>query len=100
MGVGLEEPELLRRKGLLLAPHPASQAQGQACLERAVALARARGAALWELRATISLVGLRSQGHDPNEGRRLLESALRRVEGGAPAIPDVLDARALLVELE
>ncbi len=60
---------------------------------------RQSGAALWELRAAVSLVGLRAQGNDPEQGRQLLETALGPVEG-ARAIPDVVDAMALLAQLE
>ncbi len=67
------EAELQRLKGqLLLQADPANQPEAEACLRRAIEIARSQKARSWELRAATSLARLwRDQG-DPEKARALL----------------------------
>jgi predicted ATPase len=93
------EAELHRQKGDCIAAHrPAEKAEAEACLERALQIAREQGAKMWELRAATSLgrfwrdQGKRSEAHD------LLAPVYGWFTEGFNT-PDLQQAKALLDEL-
>jgi class 3 adenylate cyclase/predicted ATPase len=92
-GERVQEAELHRlRAGLLLAL-PGGEAE--ACLLRAIHVARAQGARLWELRAATDLARLwRNRGRH-EAGRDLLAAVLGRFTEGF-GLPDLRQAQALL----
>ena len=69
-------------------------AGAEACFERALAIGRAQGAALWTLRAATSLALLWQSGARAADGRRLLDQACTAM--GAGGCPDLTRARQLL----
>jgi DNA-binding winged helix-turn-helix (wHTH) protein/tetratricopeptide (TPR) repeat protein len=78
---------------------PDNAAQAEACFQRALRLARASEAKSLELRAATSLARLwRTRGRAA-EARKLLGGVCRRF-GARPAGPDLIEARALLGQLE
>jgi tetratricopeptide (TPR) repeat protein len=81
------EADLWRRKGELLGPaHP----EAEACLRRAIEVARAYGARWWELRAAVSLARLGGAGEAVRAVREILGAF---TEGADTA--DVRAARAI-----
>ena len=93
------EAELHRLRGeLLLALPEPERREAEACFLRALAVARDRGARLWELRAATSLARLwRDQGRR-GEARQPLARAYGWFTEGFDT-PDLREARALLDEL-
>jgi tetratricopeptide (TPR) repeat protein len=89
-------PELLRLKGrFILQRDGGATALAEACLRRAIALARARGSRMCELRAAVTLGGiLRSVGR-PGEARDVLEPSYSGFTEGHDRA-DLMEARALL----
>ena len=94
------EAELHRLKGdLLLALSADHQAEAEACLHQALAIARRQQAKSWELRAATSLSRLwQRQGRRPEAARQLMEIYSWFTEGFDTA--DLREARLLLAELE
>jgi predicted ATPase len=91
------EPELLRLRGeLLLLRAPRHRAAAEASLHRARAVASRQQARLWELRAAASLARLWA-GRDGTRVQRILAPAHDWFTEGT-AIPDLLEARALLAQ--
>jgi tetratricopeptide (TPR) repeat protein len=72
--------------------------EAEASFRRAIAVARAQGARLWELRATVSLATLWSRGKKRVAARQLLETVLSSFVDDVDA-PDLLAARALRARL-
>ena len=70
----------------------------EACWRRAIAVARAQGAASWELRAATRLAHLLADRGAPGDGATLLGAAFAQIQGGR-ATPDVVASTALLREL-
>jgi transcriptional regulator with AAA-type ATPase domain/predicted ATPase len=92
------EPEAHRVRGTLLAADPRRAGGAQDWLRRAVDVARAQAATMWELRAAIDLaVLLRREGH-PAHGRELLEPLLARFPAELET-PDLAAGRAALASL-
>jgi adenylate cyclase len=93
------EAGVLVAKSNVLAVAPRSKAEAgmpEACLRRALEVARSQGAHLLELRAAVGLARhCREQGRDP-EGRALLEAAYGRFADTRIASPEVVAARELL----
>ena len=91
------EAEMLRIKGAaLLSIHDAQQAE--ACLQRAITVARNQGAKLWELRAAVALGRLwRDQGRH-GDAHDLLAPVYGWFTDGFET-PDLEDAKDLLDEL-
>lgn len=94
------EAELYRLRGVLLqdAPPQGGAETPEACLRRAVELARAQGAVSLELRASVSLCRLLAATGRAGEGRGALLACYNCFEEGF-ATPDLLEARALLEQL-
>lgn len=89
-------PELFHLKGrFVLQRDGGATLLAEACLRRAIALARAHGSRMCELRAAVTLGGiLRSVGR-PGEARDLLEPSYSGFTEGHDR-PDLVEARALL----
>ncbi|HEY1342731.1 MAG TPA: hypothetical protein VGF59_34750, partial [Bryobacteraceae bacterium] len=87
------EPELFRLRGRLTA------AEGQGAFERALRLARERGAHLLELRAATDLARLQATQGQPLEARKVLEPVYDFFTGGAD-FADVREARGVLTDLD
>jgi class 3 adenylate cyclase/predicted ATPase len=93
------DAEILRTRGqLLLAVSPEEPAQAEACFHEALALARAKGARLFELRAVTTLAQLWGRTHRGAEAHRLLADTLAWFTEGFDT-RDLRDAAALLREL-
>jgi len=93
-------PELLRIKAQILS----LQSQGQspdveACLVRALEIARRQGALTWELRVATDLAGLWVRAHRREEARELLEGVYERFTEGFET-PSLVAARRVLLEIE
>jgi ATP/maltotriose-dependent transcriptional regulator MalT len=73
-------------------------AAAEACWRRAVAIARAQGAASWELRAATRLALFLADRGSPSDAANLLAPVLAKIEGGR-GTPDFIAAAALLREL-
>ena len=94
------EAELLRLKGAaLLARAPSSTGEVEACLRRALAIARAQKARLWELRAAIDLARLWQANGKSREAYALLEPVHAWFTEGFDT-PDFVQARMLLHTLQ
>jgi transcriptional regulator with AAA-type ATPase domain/predicted ATPase len=92
------EAEVHRVHGALLAAVPGRAADAEACLSRAAEVARAQGARMWEVRATVAwarLVAVR----DRTEARRRVEAVLRKFPVDV-ATPDLAAARSLSASLD
>src|SRR4030095_11553721 len=71
----------------------------EACLRRALDVARRHGSRVLELRAAVGLARhLRDRGR-PGEARTLLDEAHAWFAGAPPAAPHIVAARRLLAEL-
>jgi predicted ATPase len=93
------EAEIHRTAGDLALMLPeANAAQAEAYFERAIAVARKQQAKSWELRAVMSLARLRRDQGRRAEARNLLAPVYGWFTEGFDT-PDLLDAKALLVEL-
>jgi tetratricopeptide (TPR) repeat protein len=105
-GERLHEAPLLIAKSHLLASggergksSRSAATAAEACLRRALDVARAQGARLLELRAAVALARhCREHGHG-GDARALLAAAHAWFENRAPAVPDIVAARRLLAEL-
>jgi predicted ATPase len=84
------EGDLMLARGDLVA--------AEACWRRAIAVARAQGAASWELRAATRLAHLLADRGAPGDGATLLGAAFAQIQGGR-ATPDVVAGTALLRDL-
>jgi predicted ATPase len=89
--------ELLRIKGEFLLQEAGEQSISAAedCFEGALEVARQQGALLLELRAALSLAGLRLKQHRPDEARQILAPVYGRFTEGFET-PDMRSAKAAL----
>ena len=93
------EPELYRLKGeLLLSPTTKSMNEAQACFDRAIELARRRGAKSLELRAATSLARLWQSQGKRDESRDVLAPVYDWFTEGFDTV-DLKEAKALLEDL-
>jgi tetratricopeptide (TPR) repeat protein len=92
------EPELLRLSGRLAAAEGAP-VEAVTAFERALWLARERGAHLLELRAAVDLARLQAAQGQPLEARKVLAPVYGLFTDGAD-MADVQDARAVLAGLD
>jgi class 3 adenylate cyclase/predicted ATPase len=93
------EAHLLRLKGeALLALSPERATEAEACYEKALAVARAQGAGLWELRAATSLARLWAEQGRRAQARDLLAPVYGWFTEGFDSA-DLKEAKALLDEL-
>jgi predicted ATPase len=92
------EAELHRRKGEAFLITSTSPVEAEACLARALAVAREQGARMWELRAATALARLWRERGKLSEARDLLASVYDWFTEGFDA-PDLREARTLLQEL-
>jgi predicted ATPase len=90
------EAELHRIRGELLLE--LSRGDAEPCFHRAIEVARAQEAKMWELRAAVCLARLWQRLGRPAEARDLLSPIHAWFTEGA-ACPDLVEARALLEEL-
>src|SRR5262249_17792131 len=98
-GERLWEAEIHRLQGVLLLALPGeNQAEGEACVRRALDVARHQQAKSLELRATISLCGLWQQQGKRAEARQLLAEVYNWFTEGFDTA-DLQEARALLAAL-
>jgi predicted ATPase/DNA-binding winged helix-turn-helix (wHTH) protein len=90
-GGSFEMPEMLRiRASILLDSSAHNEDAAVECLERAVEVARHQGALTWELKAGLTLAGLR-----PDSGKELIAGLLERFPADSDGT-DIQKARALL----
>ncbi|HEY9065383.1 MAG TPA: AAA family ATPase [Burkholderiaceae bacterium] len=90
--------ELWRVRGeTLLGGGPGDSAQAARCFVRALDIARAQGAKLWELRAAVSLARLRAREGQRAAALDVLAPVYDGFSEGFDTV-DLLDARALLAE--
>jgi hypothetical protein len=90
-GSSYEMPEMLRiRACILLGSSAHNEDAAVECLERALELARHQGALSWELKAGLTLAGLR-----PVRGKELIAGLLERFPADADGA-DLQEARSLL----
>lgn len=90
------EPELHRMRGeFLLAHRTNSGGEAEACLHQALALARERGAKLWELRAATGLSRLWFRQGKRRDAHELLQSIVGAFDTEFDML-DLADARSLL----
>jgi predicted ATPase/energy-coupling factor transporter ATP-binding protein EcfA2 len=95
----LSLPELLRlRAAALRALDRADRPAAEACLERAVAVARAQEARWWELRAARDLARLWAEQGERQRAQHLLAPVYARFTEGFDT-PDLIEAKALLEEI-
>ncbi len=93
------EAELYRIKGdLLVARSPENEAEAEACLHRAIEVARGQSAKSLELRASLSLSRLCQRQGKREEARRVLGDVYGWFTEGFDT-PDLRDAKALLDDL-
>jgi len=99
LGAHHSEPELYRLKGeAILSCDSSSTAEAEACLRKAIEIARGQSAKWWELRATASLARLlRDTGHR-DEARVMLAEIYHWFTEGFDT-GDLKNAKALLDEL-
>jgi class 3 adenylate cyclase len=93
------EPEVLRIKAelLLMSPKP-DEVAAERCLEEALAIAGARGARFWALRAAVALARVQARQNREAAARSVLAAALRGFEAERQ-VPEIADAIALLERL-
>ena len=90
--------ELIRQQGELTLMAGGDPAEAEALFRQAVSIAQDQRAALWELRAAISLAKLWRDAKRIDEARTMLVAAYGKFSEGLEA-PDVVEARQLLSEL-
>ena len=73
-------------------------ADAEACLRRALEVARSQGARWWELRAAVSFVPLLTDSDRAAEAREILGSVYAEIKEGFD-LPDMRAARELLQSL-
>jgi predicted ATPase/DNA-binding winged helix-turn-helix (wHTH) protein len=96
-GVEVDLPELLRIKSqILVARHDRESAMN--CLTEALAVARAQSALAWELRSTMALARMLSEGGQRDQARHTLALVYDRFTEGFETA-DLKLARALLEDL-
>ena len=94
------EPELFRLRGRIAAIEGrGAPVEAVTAFERALRLARERGAHLLELRAATDLARLQATQGQPLEARKVLEPVYDFFTGGAD-FADVREARAVLAGLD
>lgn len=90
------EAELYRVEGMLLLALPERRiAEGEACLRKAIAVARDHAALSWELRASMDLARLLSELGRDAEGKALVSAVYRRFDEGFDSV-DLATARTML----
>jgi predicted ATPase len=90
------QAEVYRLRGeVLLAASPDRREAAAADFEQAIAVARAQGARLFELRATLRLYRLRAEEGRPAETSRALLAIVDALQAGIDT-PDLAEARELL----
>jgi predicted ATPase len=91
------KPELLRQQGelLLMGGDESVAAKGELLIRQAISLAETQHAALWQLRAAISLAKLLRQRKRVDEAREILGLVLDKFVEGVDA-PDVSEAKQIL----
>jgi tetratricopeptide (TPR) repeat protein len=93
-------PELLRIKAQILSLQSQGQSpEVQACLMRALEIARHQGALTWELRVATDLAELWRRAHRQEKARELLAGVYARFTEGF-GTPDLVAARRALLEIE
>ncbi|WP_407169005.1 adenylate/guanylate cyclase domain-containing protein [Bradyrhizobium sp. ORS 111] len=91
------EAELYRVEGMLLLALPERRiAECEACLRKAIAIARDHAAQAWELRASVDLARLLGELGRAAEGKALVEAVYRRFDEGFDSV-DLAAARAILM---
>jgi tetratricopeptide (TPR) repeat protein len=101
-GERVHEAGLLIGKSDLLVAGASSRTAARAaeeCLRRALAVARAQGARLVELRAAVALARLCRKSRRTTEARALLVAAHAPFVDTRPAAPEIVAARGLLADL-
>jgi predicted ATPase len=94
------QAEALRIKGeVLLAGAPARCAEAEDCFQTALTCAQRQGARFWQLRAAQSMARLWFKEQRPAEAQRALEAVYETLTDGFE-LPDLIEARALLAEIE
>jgi TOMM system kinase/cyclase fusion protein len=88
-------PELLRAQAVILLAREPGCAAGEASLREALALSRALGLRMWELRSAVPLCQLLLERGQSTEARELLAPLHARFTEG-DGVPDLVRARALL----
>ncbi|MGA2289801.1 ATP-binding protein [Bradyrhizobium sp.] len=96
-GVELDLSELLRIKSQILAERH-DRESAMSCLTEAIAVARAQSALAWELRSTIALARMLSEGGQRDQARHTLARVYDRFTEGCETA-DLKLARALLEDL-
>jgi predicted ATPase/class 3 adenylate cyclase len=91
------ESELLRLRGELLARTPGSEADAEACFEKAAQVAQRQHALSRQLRASMSLCRLRQKKGKSEEARQKLSEILGQFTEGF-ATSDLVQAKTLLQE--
>jgi class 3 adenylate cyclase/predicted ATPase len=90
------EAELYRVEGMLLLALPERRiAEAEACLRKAMAVAREHSALSWELRAAVDMAGLLDELGRGAEGKALVEVLYSRFDEGFDSV-DLRAARAIL----
>jgi serine/threonine protein kinase/predicted ATPase len=99
-GDRIQEAELLRLQGeLLVAESPKDTAPAEAFFKWAIETARRQGSRAWEMRSTTSLARLMQRQGKEDEAREALAAIYGTFTEGI-AMPDLVDAKALLVDLK
>jgi predicted ATPase len=96
-GVEFDLPELLRIKSQILAARH-DRESALSCLTEALAVARAQSALAWELRSTVTLARMLSEGGQRDQARHTLALVYDRFTEGFETA-DLKMARALLADL-
>jgi predicted ATPase len=94
----MQEAEVYRLKGELSLKARGNEQEAEACLRRAVEIARHQSAKWWELRATVSLARLLDKQGRRDEARAILAEIYGWFTEGFDTA-DLKDAKALLDEL-
>ena len=98
-GLHLDSAELHRlRAEAILTLDPSAIAASEACLRRAIEVARGQSAKIWELRSTFSLARLLRDTNRRGEARTMLSEIYNWFTEGFETA-DLKDAKALLEEL-
>jgi adenylate cyclase len=98
-GERLHEPTVLIARSRLLGSSGGGADAVEACLRRALDVARAQGARLIELRAAVAFVRQCHGRGGAADGRSILAAAHAGFANVRPAVPEIVAARELLAEL-